>query len=84
MLIAISAFVYLSIRTMIRNTYWHDNLTLFTYAASIDDNFITEEWLSYAYVQKGDYANALKHINISVKNFFMMGTLSERQIHMND
>jgi protein O-mannosyl-transferase len=56
-------------RSMIKNTYWADDRTLFTYAAKIDDNFITEAWLANAYLEANDYRPAQEHIDRSTQMF---------------
>ena len=56
----------LAIRTMIRNTDWKDNLTLFTSAAKTQDNYDIEENLGDEYFEYTNYAQARNHYQLSV------------------
>ena len=56
--------VLLSIRTVIRNSNWVDQVTLFNHDAKISDNFFIETDLGFEYIQYEqvhNYNEALKH-----------------------
>lgn len=57
----------LSARTMIRNTNWYDEITLFTHDIKVHDNFDLEDLLAAAYGERHDYINALKHSRKSIE-----------------
>lgn len=65
--IGLVIIVGLSLRTIDRNTYWQSNISVFTHAAEIKNNFSTERFLSQAYLSEGDYKNALIHMDKSIK-----------------
>lgn len=56
----------LSLRTMIRNTNWMDNLTLYTHDIVYNDNFDIENNLGIVYEDNNEYALALQHYKKSV------------------
>lgn len=58
--------VLLSIRTVIRNSNWHDTLTLLKHDTKIQTNFDNENNLGMEYSQVGDIPNALVHFQKSV------------------
>jgi hypothetical protein len=58
--------IYFVQRDVIKIRRWHDDISLFTNAASVDDNFSTENLLATAYYNRGDNIKALEHINKSL------------------
>lgn len=65
-IVALGILVYLSVFTMIRNSTWKNNITLFTRWEEIDDNFAIEGLLAQSYFKEGNFANALTHGKKSV------------------
>jgi len=59
----------LSIRTIVRNTNWADNLTLYSHDVKIADNYKLEINLSDEYFSRGNDKEYLYHINKSIKLF---------------
>lgn len=57
----------LSIRTMYRNTDWHDAMTLFTTDSKINNNYDIQNNIGSEYFNKGEYQQALKHFKASEK-----------------
>lgn len=76
---AIFIICLLSIRTIVRNTNWQNQLTLFAHDISLQDNFDSENNLGSAYTRTGDTKSALKHYRKSVEflpndtNLFNLG-----------
>jgi hypothetical protein len=56
----------LSIRTIIRNTDWKNNLTLFTNAAKTEDNYDIEDNLGDYFFENKNYVEAREHYQLSV------------------
>lgn len=63
---AILIIVLLSFRTMLRNTDWQNNMTLYTKDVKVDDNYNIEENLALEYQARGEYRKALQHFQRSV------------------
>jgi tetratricopeptide (TPR) repeat protein len=61
--------VLLSYRTNLRNTYWSDNIRLFSTAVNVDDNYSNENQLADAYYNAGDYLDSLSHVDASIALF---------------
>lgn len=59
----------LSIRTMVRNTNWYDEITLYNHDRQLSDNFDIENNLGVAYDREGKYLPGLEHIKKSVAIF---------------
>lgn len=81
---AIVIICFLSIRTIIRNTDWQNQLTLFSHDISIQDNFDSENNLGSAYTRTGNSKLALMHYKKSVAllpndiNLFNLGFTYEQ------
>lgn len=58
--------VMLSFLTIGRNNLWSDPITLYTHDSAISDNFDIEVLLDQAYFNRGDFKDALIHINRSI------------------
>src|SRR6266536_38298 len=73
----------LSLRTIIRNKDYHDEITLATHDSHIEDNFILEDTLGVDYAKAGNREAAFPHLQKSVKlypyaaNFFHLGLFYE-------
>lgn len=65
-ILAVIIVFFLSIRTVIRNTNWRDQVTLFSHDITIQDNFDSENNLGSAYTRIGDPKLALIHYKKSV------------------
>ncbi len=72
----ISICILLACFTINQNTYWYDDESLFTYFASVSDNFGIEAGLATTYLNKHKYAEALKHELRSVAMFPYDGNLT--------
>jgi len=76
---AIIIVLLFSFRTIVRNTNWQNQLTLFTHDITLQDNFDSENNLGSAYTQIGDAKKALIHYEKSVSllpndtNLFNLG-----------
>lgn len=69
-LIAISIISLLSLRTVIRNSNWHDPVTLYTHDIPLmKPNFSLENALAYEYLERRDLGKALTHAKKSVDLF---------------
>lgn len=81
---AVLILVLLSVRTIVRNTNWQNQLTLFTHDIVYQDNFDSENNLGSAYTQIGDAKLALIHYQKSVSllpndtNLFNLGYTYEQ------
>lgn len=60
--ILLIGIAFFSIRTIIRNIDWKDNLTLFTHDAGIYTNAQMESQIGIEYKALGNYKSALKHL----------------------
>jgi protein O-mannosyl-transferase len=65
-ILALVILLFLSVRTIIRNTNWQNQLTLFSHDITIQDNFDSENNLGSAYTQIGNPKLALIHYKKSV------------------
>jgi tetratricopeptide (TPR) repeat protein len=72
----ISICILLACFTINQNTYWYDDESLFTYFASVSDNFGIESGLATMYLNKHNYEEALKHEFRSVAMFPYDGNLT--------
>jgi protein O-mannosyl-transferase len=61
--------LFLSIRTIVRNFDWANDLTLYTHDVKYEDNFAIENGLANAYASLGNSSEALKHAKKSDKEF---------------
>lgn len=71
-IVLFSAFLIitiLSLRTIVRNTNWYDELTLFSHDSKTQDNFEIENYLGLEYGQESDYKSALSHELISISMY---------------
>lgn len=75
--------ILLSLRTIVRNTNFYDDMTLLTHDSKIHDNKDIENNLGRDFFLKGDYNEALKHFQKSVEfqptfyNLFDLGLTYE-------
>ena len=60
-LIGTIALVLLSLRTMVRNTNWHDEITLFEHDSQVSTTRQTESLLGKDYLDIRDYKSSLRH-----------------------
>lgn len=67
--ITIVAIILFSVRTMVKNTFWRNDISLFTQASVVDDNFSIENLLAFAYYNKGNNLAALNHVAKSIAMF---------------
>lgn len=56
----------LSYATIIRNTNWHDEISLFSHDVKISDSYSIENSLGTAYFNQGEYSKALPYFMKSV------------------
>lgn len=68
-IIAITLLVILSIRTIIRNANFYDDITLYTHDSQVQDNYEIEQNLGVNLYLKGDINGALNHLTKSVTLF---------------
>jgi len=61
--------VALSVRTIVRNTNWTNNITLYAHDAKIYDNYQIEGNLGSEYLSQGNDEEFLYHTNRSIKLF---------------
>ena len=66
-LIGIFLLITLSIRTIIRNKDWSNNISLYTHDTKVYANYELELNLGNAYFQKGDITSAINHIEKSIQ-----------------
>jgi hypothetical protein len=66
-IIVVTLIVLLSVRTMMRNTNFRNNLTLLTHDSQIDDNFAVENSLGTEYKRLGNNNMSLIHLKKSAK-----------------
>jgi tetratricopeptide (TPR) repeat protein len=59
--------ILLTVRTIIRNTDWQNNITLYSHDLKISDNFQLEENLGYEYYLQNDYKKFFYYTNRSIK-----------------
>jgi tetratricopeptide (TPR) repeat protein len=59
--------ILLSVRTIIRNTDWQNNITLYSHDLKISDNFQLEENLGYEYYLQNDFKKFLYYTDRSIK-----------------
>jgi len=62
-----SIVLLLSVRTIVRNSNWSDEITLYTHDNKILNNNENESYLGTALFRQKDYENALKHYLFSAK-----------------
>jgi tetratricopeptide (TPR) repeat protein len=77
----------LSVRTIVRNVDWHDNLTLLTHDSKILDNYNLENNIGWDYQQTQDWPDALNHYKKSVALFPFaenLNNLAHTYIMLND
>lgn len=67
--IAVLLLVLLSLRTMVRNTNWHDAITLYSHDTKIVDSWDIETNLGYEYKIIDNQPEALKHYLRAIKLF---------------
>ncbi len=67
--IGIILIILLSARTMIRNTNWHNAISLYTHDRKIHTNFEIENNLGTEYIFLQQYDQAIKHFSKSVDMF---------------
>lgn len=65
-IIAIIVLCLLSIRTMVRNTNWYSEVTLYSHDIPISDDYYKEDKIANYYFQAGQYQQALAHEQKSV------------------
>lgn len=58
--------VMLSVRTIVRNSNWHDELGLFIHDSHISDNYDLETSIAQDYYDAGDYKDAKEHYKILI------------------
>jgi tetratricopeptide (TPR) repeat protein len=81
--VGIIILLIFSVRTMIRNTDWIDNLTLFSHDSKINENFIIESNLAALYRSKHNMPEAITHYKRSVDlhpfevNLYWLGVYNE-------
>ena len=59
--------ILLSVRTIIRNTDWQNNITLYSHDLKISDTFQLEENLGYEYYLQNDFKKFLYYTDRSIK-----------------
>jgi protein O-mannosyl-transferase len=59
--VAVFIVLLLSVRTVVRNTNWHDALMLYLHDSRIRTSFDLENNLGVTYANRGDYKDALPH-----------------------
>ncbi len=65
-LFGVTLITLLSLRTIVRSTNLHDNLTLFTHDAQIQDNPLMEDTIGVLYYQTGKPQASLIHLQKSI------------------
>lgn len=73
--IGVVVLLTLSLRTIIRNIDWRDDLTLYTHDSKVYANFIIENNLGNRYKDIQDYKEAKKHYEKSVEIYPYEGNL---------
>lgn len=63
---SLSFISLLTVRTIHRNDYWQDDISLFTQYTINNDNYVTESLLANAYFDQQNFAEAMIHIKKSV------------------
>ena len=63
----IAIFAAFSVRTIIRNRDWSNNLELFEHDSRVEDNYILEDFLGSEYFYRNEYDHALKHYHRSLR-----------------
>ncbi len=76
LLIGIILITVLSLRTMVRNSQWVDNMTLYTHDSKIIDNYMIESNLGVMYQWQSDFPQALVHYQKSVALFPIVENVS--------
>jgi len=69
MVLGIAFLLFLSARTIIRNTNWVDNMTLFTHDNKIVENYDIENNIGSEYFNRHNYSQALVHYKKSFMLF---------------
>lgn len=67
MICVIVVLLALSVRTIVRNSNWHDAITLYSHDVMIESNFDTENNLGAELINVGQYENAIIHLNKSIE-----------------
>jgi len=57
----------LTVRTILRNSNWHDTITLYSHDSQITDNFDIENNLGNKYLKAKDYSQAIQHFQKSIE-----------------
>ncbi|MGH7202908.1 MAG: tetratricopeptide repeat protein [Candidatus Levyibacteriota bacterium] len=87
-IIAMFIIVLLSARTIVRNTNWHNALTLYSHDVFLSDNYDLEDNLAGEYQNIGNYDDAFLHQKKSVQmfpyeiNLYNLGYLYEKTSKM--
>lgn len=68
-IVGISIFLLFLLRTIIRNTDWYDEKTLYSHDIQVQDNYELELNLGNVYVNEKNYQEAIKHIKRSIELF---------------
>lgn len=82
-LIAAAAILLLSVRTIIRNSNYRDDITQQSHDTQVQDNHLLEAYLGINYQLKGNNARAIQHLEKSVQirpvsfNLFTLAFLYE-------
>lgn len=64
--LAIILILFLSLRTIVRNTNWQNAILLFTHDRQFSDNYDLENELSVEYLNNREYAKSLESIDKSI------------------
>lgn len=87
MSLSITMIIALSLRTIVRNTNFYDNITLFSHDARVMDNYYLENNLGSELYQAAQYKDALIHMKRSVHLLPMetnMSNLAVQYAHAGD
>ncbi len=58
---AVLLILVFSIRTIVRNSNWHNNMTLFTHDSQVMDNYLLEDFLGTEFFYRKQYQQSLEH-----------------------
>lgn len=84
-IVLIVVIALLSVRTIIRNTDWKNELNLFKHDAQVSDNYDVENELGGDYLSLKDYSNAILHYKKSIAlrpyegNIYNLGAVYENE-----
>lgn len=76
--------IFLGFRSINKNNYWQDEISLFTQYAKNSDNYIVENLLANAYLNQNEFVQAMDHAKKSVamkqydNNLALLASLYER------